>query len=461
MGSNETTGTTLIRMQAVKALTSRMLHKHYCENDVESIVALFDRQMSWFGAGKAEYAVGPRRVAEIFRQFKGKIPPCRISGEEYDVQPVSQEIYLCTGRLWITTDPSSHMCLRVHQRISALFRWEGQGPRCCHLHISNPYTAMSDGEIGFPSKIGQQSYEYLQECIAAQNILINAQAAELESIYHTVPCGIMRLLRTEQGYRLLTFNRALAELAGCPDWELRQQDWSQGYCGALDTQDGPRLRSALAQLKQPGDQVSVDYRIVNQQRRRLYLTGINSLISVEPEGAIIQRIVFDISRRMELEEKLKQMSYEDALTGLFNRNMFNLVLEGTERGESRRLGVACFDLNGLKMTNDTLGHSAGDELICRTARHIRRWFEGKAYRIGGDEFVVVDEGCSELVFRTGVAGVYQSLEEDGISVSVGLSWRESGCSVKEQFDAADWQMYQAKKRYYAHRQAASGRQGDT
>lgn len=374
---------------------------------------------------------------------------------------MSQEIYLCTGRLWITTDPSTHMYLRVHQRISALFRWEERGPLCCHLHISNPYSAMSEGEVGFPSKIGQQSYEYLQECIAAQNTLIDAQSAELESIYHTVPCGIMRLLRTQQGYRLLTFNRALAALTGYADWELRQQDWSQGYCGALDTQDGPRLRAALAQLKQPGDQVSVDYRIVNQQRRRLYLTGINSLISVEPEGAIIQRIVFDITRRMELEEKLKQMSYEDALTGLFNRNMFSLLMDGGGESESRRLGVACFDLNGLKVTNDTLGHSAGDELICRTAQHIRQRFEGKAYRIGGDEFVVVDEGSSELVFRTGVAGVYRALEEDGISVSVGVSWRESECSVKEQFDAADWQMYQAKKRYYAQRPAASGRQGDT
>ena len=448
-------------MQAVKALTSRMLHKYYCENDIESIVALFDQQMSWFGAGKAEYAVGTRRVTEIFRQFKGKVPPCRISGEEYNVQPISQEVFLCTGRLWITTDPSSHMCLRVHQRISALFRWEGQGPRCCHLHISNPYSAMSDGEVGFPSKIGQQSYEYLQECIAAQNSLIEAQAAELESIYHTVPCGIMRLLRTPQGYRLLTFNRALAGLAGCPDWELRQQDWSQGYCGSLDTSDGPRLRAALAQLRQPGDQVSVDYRIVTPQRRRLYLTGINSLISVEPEGTIIQRIVFDITRRMELEDKLKQMSYEDALTGLFNRNMFSLLLEGAGSSESRRMGVACFDLNGLKATNDNLGHSAGDELICRTAQHIRQRFEDKAYRIGGDVFVGVAVGSREVVFRWGGAGVYRALEEDGISVSVGLSWRESGCSVKEQFDAADWQMYQAKKRYYAHHHDASGRHEDT
>ena len=53
--------------------------------------------------------------------------------------------------------------------------------------------------------------------------------------------------------------------------------------------------------------------------------------------------------------------------------------------------MACFDINGLKGTNDREGHSAGDLLIHRTAAHIRRVFDGKAYRTGGDEFVVILE----------------------------------------------------------------------
>ena len=48
-----------------------------------------------------------------------------------------------------------------------------------------------------------------------------------------------------------------------------------------------------------------------------------------------------------------------------------------------RLGIAYFDLNGLKAVNDHLGHSAGDELLRRTAQEIQQVFPKKVYRIGG------------------------------------------------------------------------------
>ena len=67
--------------------------------------------------------------------------------------------------------------------------------------------------------------------------------------------------------------------------------------------------------------------------------------------------------------------------------------------------MACFDINGLKGTNDREGHSAGDLLIHRTAAHIRRVFEGKAYRTGGDEFVVIDASSGEDAFFKGVEAV--------------------------------------------------------
>ena len=48
-----------------------MFHKHYCENDVEAIIALFDDKLSWIGAGENEYDVGTKKVSGIFRQFAG------------------------------------------------------------------------------------------------------------------------------------------------------------------------------------------------------------------------------------------------------------------------------------------------------------------------------------------------------------------------------------------------------
>lgn len=53
-------------------LTSLMLHKHYCENDVEALIALLDDAVHWFGAGEYEYAVGIETVAPIFAGLRGR-----------------------------------------------------------------------------------------------------------------------------------------------------------------------------------------------------------------------------------------------------------------------------------------------------------------------------------------------------------------------------------------------------
>lgn len=58
---------------------------------------------------------------------------------------------------------------------------------------------------------------------------------------------------------------------------------------------------------------------------------------------------------------LLRMSYEDSLTGVYNRNKFNEIMEPDWSKTKSRLGVAYFDLNGLKAINDSQGHSVGDQ----------------------------------------------------------------------------------------------------
>ena len=89
-------------------------------------------------------------------------------------------------------------------------------------------------------------------------------------------------------------------------------------------------------------------------------------------------------------ELLQKMSYEDSLTQLYNHNKFNQLMNTAPDGQWKCLGVAYCDLNGLKEINDHLGHSAGDALLRRAADQLRAVFDGRAYRTGGDEFVVVD-----------------------------------------------------------------------
>ena len=148
-------------------------------------------------------------------------------------------------------------------------------------------------------------------------------------------------------------------------------------------------------------------------------------------------------------EFYQRLSYSDPLTGMFNRNRLNKKMDEWFQRRSTQLGVAYFDLNGLKEVNDQLGHSAGDTLLCRTAAHLRKVFLGKAYRTGGDEFIVLQETGDEMTFRSSVALVEKAMKEDGISCAVGISWRDSGADISEQFEEADQRMYQNKNDFYS------------
>lgn len=77
------------KVQAVRDATIFLFHKHYCENDVEAIIELFDDKLSWIGAGENEYDAGTEKISGIFRQFAGMVPPCNIWNEEYHVIDIS------------------------------------------------------------------------------------------------------------------------------------------------------------------------------------------------------------------------------------------------------------------------------------------------------------------------------------------------------------------------------------
>ena len=437
------------REQTAVEVTRFLIHKHYCENDFLADETLFDEPFLWFGAAEHEFAVGRETVMGIFRQFDGQVPACTVTDEEFHVEQIAPDVCLVAGRMWIATDPATGVYLRVHQRITTCIRWVDGQPRCCMLHISNPYAEMNEDDVGFPTQMAQQSRDYMRQQLELQKKEIARQAAELSDIYNTVSCGILRLLRTKDGRcRLLTSNRTLASLMDRTEEEVRQMDWSRGFGEDVPRSELPRLRTALDQLKNPGDHSSVDYQIHTREGRVVYLSSRNDFISREPEGDIIQRLTYDISDRIKLEDALRRLGFEDSLTGLFNRNRFNHAAAFLRQRPPKHLGVACFDLNGLKEWNDRYGHAAGDDLIRRTACCINAAFPQKAYRIGGDEFVVLDREHNEADFHAAMAHARALLEKEHISISAGLCWRAQECDAWLQCEEADRLMYLEKREFY-------------
>ena len=115
------------------------------------------------------------------------------------------------------------------------------------------------------------------------------------------------------------------------------------------------------------------------------------------------------------------------------------------------------DLNGLKQANDSLGHSAGDELICAASNCMKFAFAsyGKIYRIGGDVFVVlIQESVSNIDSILQVFDVtihdWHGKYSNSISISYGVvkSSEQDFDSVQEISKLVDERMYQNKKDYY-------------
>ena len=168
-------------------------------------------------------------------------------------------------------------------------------------------------------------------------------------------------------------------------------------------------------------------------------------------SSLLSSVVFFVSESMnrkQQEQKLKTMSYLDSMTHIFNRNALIERIDKIKESQNKDIGIAYFDLNGLKKINDLQGHLEGDAVLKKTAYLINECFPRQAYRFGGDEFVVLSVDVKEASFIKQVEQSKKYLEQNGISCSVGVSWCYNINDVDELIKEADTKMYENKANFY-------------
>ncbi len=173
----------------------------------------------------------------------------------------------------------------------------------------------------------------------------------------------------------------------------------------------------------------------------------------------------DLTERRRLEEELRQMAFQDALTQLPNRRLLLDRLDQAIRGSRRHgshLAVLFIDLNKFKLLNDTYGHDVGDKLLVVVAGRLQAMVRGSdtVARLGGDEFVVLstelghalDEAArnAELIAGKIRAALSAPCVIDGVhhacSASVGVQLFAGDDSDAEAIlKRADAAMYEDKK----------------
>jgi diguanylate cyclase (GGDEF)-like protein/PAS domain S-box-containing protein len=135
-----------------------------------------------------------------------------------------------------------------------------------------------------------------------------------------------------------------------------------------------------------------NYMNVNCKKSGERLLGFLSaeIIEIHDEKCIIACWT-DITALKTAEDELRYLGTHDALTGVYNRTYFENKSAELSHGNQNEFGIIMYDVDGLKLINDTLGHAAGDKMLIAAADIITESAGSNATvaRIGGDEFITL------------------------------------------------------------------------
>ncbi|MEY2518022.1 MAG: hypothetical protein QOJ89_5386, partial [bacterium] len=261
-----------------------------------------------------------------------------------------------------------------------------------------------------------------------------------------------------------TYRSSLTKLAilGRSDEPTRIQATSRRYFEFIDHLSALVARRAITQAalqlgasERPGgirfaldaefDRADVAYAADATRSRKVASTAT-------AVATILLLIAFSIAFHHLL--RARRRSHEDAttdaLTGLGNRRrLFADMDQAAVAPERETTLAAIIDLDGIKVYNDTFGHPAGDALLAGLGRKLTVAVagEGRAYRIGGDEFVVTTSAADgERVLSAAQSALSEQGPGFSIGCSMGSTQVKAGFSFEEALHVADQRLY-ANKRF--------------
>ncbi|MCP4284086.1 MAG: EAL domain-containing protein [Gammaproteobacteria bacterium] len=248
----------------------------------------------------------------------------------------------------------------------------------------------------------------------------------------------------------------------------------QSFLSFVHPDDRLRVNTAIDDALANKAPYLVEHRIVGEDGREVSVEQQAEVVFGDNETPLrMIGTVQDVSDRKRTERKIHQLAYFDALTGLPNREHFRKQTERALRGAKRnghRLALIFLDLDDFKYINDTLGHDAGDELLCKIADYLQHSIrasdvvaklgaedacQASLSRLGGDEFTILLPDLQEIEAAAKVAErILEQLQnpikiqgkEFFVTGSMGIAlYPNDGESVDLLLKNADIAMYHAKQ----------------
>jgi diguanylate cyclase (GGDEF)-like protein/PAS domain S-box-containing protein len=286
----------------------------------------------------------------------------------------------------------------------------------------------------------------------------------LENRYGPLPEGVPSVAYIfEPGIegRCLYISPSVEDVLGYPrrQWLEERGLWDR----LLHPDDSDRVVSNEAECARSGEKLMQEYRLRAADGRDVWIRDEMTVVLDRQTGKdpLFYGVFLDVSDRKRMETELERLALYDPLTGLPNRALFGDRLRHVlaHRGRNAATAVYFLDLDRFKRINDSLGHSAGDEVLREVAQRLQSVVrpEDTVARFGGDEFTVLCESVGGVLEAVSIADRLQRplarrLRVGGaelrLSASIGVALVEAsedgdGLRLIEDADAA---MYRAKER---------------
>lgn len=262
--------------------------------------------------------------------------------------------------------------------------------------------------------------------------------------------------------RVIDINQATLDLFCAPDKDTLLQRLSDVFRDEMEK----HFREQLIELWNGNlfhQREVVNYALDGSER--FVLLQFSVLPGHEKDWSLVQVALTDITARKKAEAYLEYLGKHDVLTKLHNRAFYMDELNRLERKSLRPVSIIIIDLNGLKETNDTLGHDAGDALLRRLGEVLNGAVTqpNHAARIGGDEFAILMPGVDQNAVVAMIDNIDKLLQINNqfyssaqLTIAMGFATSETGESMETLVKRADMAMYENKQAFYQNRKDLDG-----
>ncbi|CAK7071600.1 MAG: Sensor histidine kinase RcsC [Eubacterium sp.] len=298
----------------ITAFADKILRRYFCECDVEFLISTFAPNIVWLGGGEMQKAEGAEAVAACFREGQGDLIPCTMTEEEYVVEQISEDCYICEGVSRIETVEGSETSMREQQRCTFVFKRIDGELKCMHIHNSIPFSAIEDDEL-FPVRAAREAYENLQELLQEKNQQIELMMSQLP--------GGMAICHLNEGYSIKWISEGLCELYGYESETEMIEAIGGKTMAPVDAAEYRRVYDDIKSCVDQNETYSVEYPISRPDGSVIWVLDIGKGVIDHDGEKVIYCLVTDITHRKKQDMLIQQASIEnkrqtDFLTQLYN-----------------------------------------------------------------------------------------------------------------------------------------------